>query len=422
MGERYFHDFDWLILLPALILIGMGLLMQYSIEHVPAEFRDAFQPEQTGILAKQLVWVLVGLAVMTIACLVPFRYYEGIAVVLYGIGLLLLVVVLFLPPVKGARRWIGMGGFGIQPSEFMKIAVVFLLARFLAEKRNRASGFRVFTITGLITLVPFLLVMKQPDLGTGLVLLALLFPMLYWRGMDEGLLVLAMTPLVSAFLTIYSATSMERGGYPVFLLLFFIVLLVSAYRRRRDLMRSLALIGLNLGVMLLVPLAWSRLASYQQQRIVTFLRPESDILGSGWQVYQSKLAIGSGGFMGKKFLHGTHKLLAFLPERHSDFIYSVTSEELGFLGSFVILALFFIIIVRGLYLAAKMKNRFASIAGVGICTYFAFQAIVNIGMTTGLLPVTGIPLPFMSAGGSSMIVSCFFVGVLLNFSMRFYEY
>jgi len=422
MGERYFRDFDWMILMPALFLIALGLLTQYSIEHVPGEFRDAFQPTQTGIFAKQLVWVLVGLLVMAAACLLPFRYYEGMASILYGIGLLLLVVVLFLPPVKGARRWIGVGTVGIQPSEFMKLAVVFFLARFLAEKKNRPNSFRVITIATAIVLVPFLLIMKEPDLGTGLALLALLFPILYWRGIDEGLLVLAMTPLISAFLTIYSATSMEGGGYPVFLLLFFLVLLVFAYRRRRDLARSLSLVGLNLGVMLLVPLIWSRLAPYQQQRIVTFLRPETDILGSGWQVYQSKLAIGSGGFMGKKFLHGTHKLLAFLPERHSDFIYSVTSEELGFLGSMAILALFAVIIIRGLYLATKLKNRFASIAAVGICTYFAFQAVVNIGMTTGLLPVTGIPLPFMSAGGSSMIVSCFFIGVLLNFSIRFYEY
>jgi len=422
MGDRYFHDFDWLILLSALLLIGMGILTLYSIEHVPSELRETLQPERTGLLERQLLWVIVGLAVMTVACLVPFRYYEGVAVVMYTVGILLLVAVLFAPAVKGAHRWIGLGAFSLQPSEFMKVAVVFILARLLAEKKNRPNSLRVLALSFGIVSVPFLLVIKEPDLGTSLVFLALLFPVLYWRGLNESLLILFMTPLMSAFLTIYSATAIGKGGYPYPLLLFFILILVFAYRRRRDLIRSLSLIGLNLGVMLLVPMVWSRLEAYQQKRILTFLRPESDVLGSGWQLYQSKLAIGSGGFLGKKFLHGTYKLLAFLPERHCDFIYSVISEELGFLCALAILILFTVIVVRGLYLATKMKNRFASIAAIGICSYFAFHAVINIGMTTGLTPVTGLPLPFMSYGGSSMIVSCFFIGVLLNFSMRFYEY
>ena len=422
MGDRYFHDFDWLILLSAILLIGLGLLTLYSIEHVPSEFRDTFQPERTGLLQRQLIWVALGLAVMTVACLIPFRYYEGMAVVLYVVGLLLLVAVLFAPPVKGARRWIELGGFSLQPSEFMKVAIIFILARLLAEKKNRPDNLRVLALSFGMVLVPFLLVVKEPDLGTALVFLALLFPILYWRGLNESLLILFMTPLVSAFLTIYSATPAEKRGYPYPLLLFFILILVFAYRRRRDVVRSLSLIGLNLGVMLLVPMLWNRLELYQQKRILTFLRPQSDVLGSGWQVYQSKLAIGSGGFLGKRFLHGTHKLLAFLPERHSDFIYSVISEELGFLGALAILVLFTVIVVRGLYLATKVKNRFASMAAIGICSYFAFHAVINIGMTTGLTPVTGLPLPFMSYGGSSMIVSCFLIGVLLNFSMRFYEY
>ncbi len=423
MGDRYFHDFDWLILLSALCIVALGLLTLYSIEHVPSEFRDSVQPAKTGAFARQILWVLAGLGAMALACFLPYRYYEGLAVVMYGVGLVLLVAVLFTAPIKGARRWIDIGAFGLQPSEFMKIAVIFLLARFLSEKKNRPSDVRVLAVSAAIVLVPFLLVMREPDLGSALVYFALLFPMLYWRGLDEGLLILFMTPFVSGLITIYSATAVEGGGgYPVLLLFFFIMLLVYAYRRRREIVRSIALVAVNLGVMLLVPLAWSRLAPYQQQRILTFLRPESDVLGSGWQVYQSKLAIGSGGFMGKKFLHGTHKLLAFLPERHSDFIYSVISEELGMLGAAAVIVLFFVILVRGLYLAAKVKNRFASIAAIGICTYFAFHAVINIGMTTGLTPVTGLPLPFMSYGGSSMVVSCFLLGVLLNFSMRFYEY
>jgi len=142
----------------------------------------------------------------------------------------------------------------------------------------------------------------------------------------------------------------------------------------------------------------------------------------GWQVFQSKVAIGSGGFFGKGFLQGTQKMYAFIPERHSDFAFSVFSEERGFVGSFIVLCLFTIIITRGFYLATKVKNRFASLATIGICSYFAFHVIVNIGMTIGLAPVTGLPLPFLSYGGSSMLVTCFFIGVLLNFGSSFYEY
>jgi cell division protein FtsW (lipid II flippase) len=150
MGERYFHDFDWLILLPAILLIALGLLTLYSIDHVPAEFKDTFQPVKTGAFERQIIWVLAGLAVMTVACLIPFRYYEGMAVVFYGVGLLLLVAVLFAPAVKGARRWIDIGGFNLQPSEFMKIAVIFMLARFLAVKRNRPDSFRVLIVGAAI--------------------------------------------------------------------------------------------------------------------------------------------------------------------------------------------------------------------------------------------------------------------------------
>jgi rod shape determining protein RodA len=264
--------------------------------------------------------------------------------------------------------------------------------------------------------------MKQPDLGTALVLPAVLIPILYWRGLDEGFLILLLFPVVSAFLMIYSQWSLDSGAYPYPLLIFFLVILYVAYRRREKLFQSILLVGTNVAVMLIIPGLWTRLQVYQQKRILAFLRPESDVMGTGWQVYQSKVAIGSGGFWGKEFLHGTQKMLAFLPERHSDFIYSVLAEELGFIGALAVLVLFAVVIIRGLYLATKVKNRFASITAIGICSYFTFHVIVNIGMTIGLAPVTGLPLLFVSYGGSSMIVSCFLVGVLLNLSMRFYEY
>ncbi len=422
MLELFSHDFDWLILICTLILICIGLFILYSVGHVPEELRETYPANGSVFFEKQIVWSFLGLIVMAIAFYVPFSYYESAAVLLYAAGIILLVLVIFLGGSTGANRWIVLGEFRFQPSEFMKIAVIFLLARYLAEKRNNPNNLKVFVIASIVALVPFPLVMKQPDLGTALVFPAILIPILYWRGLNEGVLIIFVSSVAGAFLTVYSKWSLGPDTYPYPLLFYFLLILAVAYRRRRFLFQSIAMVGINLCVMLVVPTLWDRLHVYQQGRILAFLRPESDILGSGWQVYQSKVAIGSGGFWGKQYLHGTQKLLAFLPERHSDFVYSVLSEELGFLGSLVVLILFAVIIVRTLYLSTKVKNRFASIAAIGICAYFAFHVIINIGMTVGLAPVTGLPLPFLSHGGSSMLVSCFLIGVLLNFSVRFYEY
>lgn len=421
MSDRSIRNLDWLILLSALLLIAVGLLNLYSIGHVPEKLRETVTVTEIRFFQRQLLWALLGIAAMAAALFIPFRYFEGGAVVFYLAALLMLVGVLFLDPSKGSSRWIAIGGFRMQPSELMKIAIVFILARFLAEKRHDPNRLRIIVVAVGAVALPALLVVRQPDLGTALVFPALLLPILYWRGLDEGAMILFLSPVVSAFLTVLSQSKLKEGAYPWPLLVFFIAILAVAYRRRARLLQSVMLVGTNLAVMVLIPTVIDRLKPYQQQRIFAFLRPESDILGAGWQVYQSKVAIGSGGFTGKGFLHGTQKLLALLPERHSDFVFSVLAEEAGFLGAFGVIVLFLIIIVRGLYLATKVKSRFASLATVGICSYFAFHLLINVGMTVGLAPVTGIPLPLVSYGGSSMLVSCFLVGVLLNFSASFYE-
>ncbi len=411
-----------MIVIPVIILITIGLFNLYSVGHIPVELRETFGSGGSGYFHRQLIWSAAGLAVMIAAFRIPFRYFEGTAIIFYFVALILLIVVLLLEPLKGSSRWINMGGFRFQPSEVMKVAVVFIMARFLAEKRHDPNRLRFLLLSMIIVGVPFLFILKQPDLGTALVFPAILLSVLYWRGLNEGLIILFITPAISAFLTIYSQSALAAGDYPFPLLVFFLVILVIAYTRRKHLFQSIMLVVINLSVMLAVPDLIGSLKPYQQRRILAFLRPESDILGMGWQVYQSKVAVGSGGFAGKGFLKGTQKLFAFLPERHSDFAFSVLSEERGFIGSLIVLILFSIIIARGFTLATKVKNRFASIALIGISSYFAFHVIINIGMTIGLAPVTGLPLPFISYGGSSMMVSCFFIGVLLNFGSKFYEY
>jgi len=421
LGDRSIRNIDWLILISCLLLVMFGLITLYSIGYA-SKLQESEGQAGYYFFNRQLLWVALGLVLMLIAASIPFRYYESAAYLFYIGGIILLVLVLFISRGYATRRWIVLGSFHLQPSELMKIALIFALARFLAEKRNNPNQLKVLFISFFMVGIPFLLVVKEPDLGTALVYPALLIPIMYWRGLSEDTLVFIFTPAISAFLTIYSEKSMAGKSYPYPLLIFFLLILYLAYRRRSEIFKSVFLVTVNLGTMLIVPLLWERLKLYQQRRILAFLRPEADILGAGWQVYQSKVAIGSGGFLGKKLLHGTQKFLAFLPERHSDFIFSVYSEELGFIGALIVLLLFSIIIIRGMYLSTRVKNKFASLATVGICSYFAFHVIINIGMTIGLAPVTGLPLPFMSYGGSSMLVSCFLTGVLLNFSMRFYEY
>ena len=419
MADRAFRNIELLILVPALILIAIGLVNLYSVGHVPDELQEAFDTEGMGYFHRQLIWCAIGLGVMFVAFKIPFRYYEGSALIFYFLSLIFLVLVLLLEPLKGSSRWINIAGFRFQPSEVMKVAVIFLIARILAEKRHDPNKFRILLLSVAIVGVPFLLILRQPDLGTALVFPAILLPILYWRGLNEGLLILFLTPVASAFLTVYSQSAFD---YPLPLLLFFLVILMIVYMRRKHVFQSIMLIVINLSVMLAIPDLIGSLKPYQQRRILAFMRPESDILGMGWQVYQSKVAIGSGGFAGKGFLQGTQKLFAFLPERHSDFAFSVLSEERGFLGSLIVILLFSLIIARGLNLATKVKSRFASISLVGISSYFAFHVIINTGMTIGLAPVTGLPLPFISYGGSSLLISCFFIGVLLNFGSKYYEY
>ena len=419
MDSKFVENIDWVLVITTLVLISVGLLNLYSIGHVPEDIRESFISSESHFFQKQAVWVLIGITVLALAALIPFRHYEAASYFFYFTGVVLLLIVLLLDPSRGSSRWISIGGMRLQPSELMKIGAIFLLARFLASKGKDPNRLRVIVIAIAIIAVPFLLIIKQPDLGTALVFPALLLPILYWRGLDEGIMLLFITPVASAFLTVYCESFLSSGSYPFPLLLFFVIILIIVYRRRHKIFQSIMLVALNLLVMLMVPGLIGRLQVYQQKGILAFFRPESDILGMGWQVYQSKMAIGSGGVIGKGFLRGTQKMLEFLPERHSDFVFSVISEEIGFIGSFVVIAFFGLLIYRILLVAIRAKSRFASLAAIGISAYFIFHCFVNIGMTIGLAPVTGLPLPLISYGGSSMLTSCFLIGVVLNFGMRF---
>ncbi len=414
---RVGRDFDWVIVLCSALLSMIGLAVVFSVSQSVGEV-SAVAMHGTHF-GRQLLWMGLGAATMLAAFVIPFRMFESLAFASYTVCLIMLVVVLMLPARGETQRWFIIGPLAIQPSEFTKVAVILVWARVLSTHRADPNRMRTLIPIFFLFAVPFLLVLKQPDLGTAMVFAGILLPVLFWRGFRALHILFLLSPLVSSVLIIYGE-NVTHNPWPFGI--FIVVILVAAYMRRAFLVESISLVVANVGIGLFLPALWAHLKPYQQRRVTNFLDPDSDKLGAGWQVIQSKIAIGSGGFTGKGYLEGTQKALEYLPAKHTDFIFSVLGEELGFIGAMGILVLFAILITRALMIAQKTKSEFASTLCVGIAAYFAFQVFVNIGMTSGIAPVAGIPLPFVSYGGSSMLVSCFLVGLLLNCAVRWSEY
>lgn len=408
-------EFDWIVLLVALVLCGIGLAMIFSVGHTVSADGSPVRPVY---FVRQGAFLGLGLVALVLGAAVPFRAWESLAWVVYASAIALLLVVLAMPHHGGTQRWIGVGGVHVQPSELAKIGVIFAWARVLAGHRADPNRPRVLTQVAVTLAVPFLLVLRQPDLGTALVFPALALPMLFWRGFRGVHILFLLSPAVSALLVLYGDVLENPWPFGVFI----VAVLGVAWARRARLRESLALVVANVGVGLAVPAVWADLKPYQQKRILNFLDPDADRLGAGWQVIQSKIAIGSGGGLGKGYLHGTQKALEFLPAKHTDFIFSALGEELGFLGAMAVILLFGVIVFRALSTAQRSKSQFASTMCVGIAAYFFFQAAINVAMTVGMAPVTGIPLPLVSYGGSSLVVSLFLVGLLAGARRRWYEY
>lgn len=366
-----------------------------------------------------MLWVCFGILSMLMGFAIPFRYFEALAWVFYGFCLVLLVVVLFAGSGQSTARWLSIGPMRLQPSEFMKVALLLVWGRILSGHFSGPERARNILLVLGVMFVPFVLVLKQPDLGTAIVLFVMMLPVLYWRGLHGRQIFFILSPIVTCLLLLYS-DELSKTPWPfgVFIVIIFIV----AYIRRSHLVESVSLVAANLGLGLTLPLVWGHMKGYQQNRILNFLDPQMDKLGAGWQVFQSKIAIGSGGITGKGYLAGTQKALEFLPAKHTDFVFSVLGEEMGFVGAVMVLVLFGVLIVRALAVATKVKSQFASTMCVGIAAYFFFQVFINVAMTIGMAPVTGIPMPFISYGGSSLVISCFCIGFLLNCSVRWYEY
>jgi cell division protein FtsW len=354
---------DRLLFLATILLVGLSIVMVYSASAPMALERFG---RASRFLFTQAMWALLGIAMLYIVMRVDYRFYREPAFIWTGLGLVVfgLVAVYFRAPINGARRWFGVGGIGVQPSELAKLATIFFIAALLERRMHRIDepSYALLPI-GIVVLGLVALILPQPDFGTSMSLVLIAAVMVFAAGLSYRYII---------------------GVTLLSLPLLYLVVMGSAYRRRRTL---------------------------------AFLNPWEDPLGDGFQIIQSLIAVGTGGVSGRGLMNGVQKLF-YLPEPHTDFIYSVISEELGLIGATAVLICFCVITWRGLRVALRAPDSFGAFLALGLTTMVAVQALVNISVVLGLLPTKGIPLPFVSSGGSSLLINLVGMGILLNVSQH----
>ncbi len=397
---------DYPLVVIALLLSAYGIAIVYSAGQtdVPVSY-------VTVAWKRQLAWFVIGLAGAYAFSRASVRLIEWMTWPLYWLGIVLLVVTLVFGTGAGTaasvKGWLTIGGVRLgQPSELAKLTVVLALAQVLSSRREPPKSLLELWKPALVVGVPWLLIMAQPDLGTGIVFIGIFFAMLFWSGVPWPLLLLIASPAVSLILAFSTGL---WGAW--FLILIALVLWYKPY-----IAEGVVLVVANVAMGVLAPLLWERLAPYQQRRLLVFLDPSADPRASGYHVIQSQIAIGSGGWFGKGFTEGTQKRLAFLPAQHTDFIFSVVGEELGFVGVTVALALFLSLFVRAVRVASRASDSYSGLVAFGLAASWFVHVLVNVGMTLNLMPITGIPLPFFSYGGSFMLASWLAVGILVRIS------
>ena len=412
---RIFRELDLLLLAATLVTMLLGVMMIYS-----AAFHSDSTVVQTA-WGRQAKFAFFSLAMALAIVSIPDKVIYGIAHPLYLFGLLSLLAVLAWGTGDDAARWLRLGPLRLQPSELAKITTIIALARYLSDcSTEQVNAPRGFLGALCLSLVPMALIVRQPDLGTAISFGAPLFPMLYWAGMRKLFIFLVISPILGV---VCSFEPLWQSAAPYIFATFIIGSTAAIHLLLGRLWLTITTMGVNLSAGLITVYLWDNfLRQYQKDRIMTFLDPESDRLGSGWNIIQSKIAIGSGGLSGKGFLEGTQTKYEFLPAAHTDFIFSVVGEELGFIGALVVLALFFFLIARALHIGSMVKNRFYSLIAIGLAAMLTFHVFVNIGMTIGVMPVTGLPLPFLSSGGSSLFSNLIAIGLLLHIYTYRHEY
>ncbi|MBX3250074.1 MAG: rod shape-determining protein RodA [Myxococcales bacterium] len=366
---RTFKDqFDWPLFVTTCAIAVLGVVNLYSATSATGAFGEAY--------LQQIYWLTFGAGVAVLVAAIDYRHYERNAWVIYGFGVSLLVLVFLLGTnIRGSTRWISIGGFSLQPSELMKMVLIIALAKYLHnDPKTDGRTLKDLVVPGLILALPMGLILLQPDLGTG---------------------------LICAFV--------------------FGTIMVLTKLKLRSLVTLFAAFAFS------APLTWTYvLRDYQKDRVTAFWAQwtgtEKDILDTGWHAHQSQVAIGSGGLWGKGFMQGTQNQFRFLPDQHSDFPFSVWAEEQGFVGTLLIIGLYVFLVLWGLRIASTAKDRFGAVVAVGVTSVIFWQAIINLGMVSGLLPVVGMTLPLFSYGGSSVLTTMIGIGLLMNVSMRRFNF
>jgi len=359
--NRLYRGFDRTLCVVTLVIIALGLSAIYSATHTVGG-----PSNMMGLVLRQAIWAVVGLLLLFAIINIDYQRFVDLAYILFGLSIFFLILVLIGGNTRlGAQRWFSIGGVGFQPSEFVKITFILALSAYLGDKAKFSYRITDLIIPLIMMSVPIILIFLQPDLGTALMLVPILFAMLLVRG--------------------------------------------------AKIRHLIAIITCGL---LSTPFLWFMMKDYQRQRLSVFINPDADPLGAGYTMIQSRIAIGSGFLMGKGWLSGTQNQLNFLPERHTDFIFSVVGEEGGFIGCLILIGLFCVLLFRGLRIAQKTGDTYGKLMATGIVTMLACQVIINIGMACGFMPVVGLPLPLMSYGGSSMLTTLVSIGLILSIGMR----
>lgn len=397
--DKIWNKVDWLTVLIFFALVFVGWL------NIVASVYDG----ESSIFSfdlnsgKQLLWIGASICLIIVIMTVDFKTYESLSYLIYGVFIAtLLLVLIFGKEISGARSWFQFGGFGLQPSEFAKFATALALAKYMSDHPVKFEKLKDYLMLGLIIGLPMALILLQPDAGTAMVFGSLII-VLYREGLNPTIIIIGLIAVLLFVLTLFVEQLTLVISITVLTLLVVGIIIGIGVKTRKRITTVVIGAILVIGVVVSVDkIVTDVLKPHQQNRIKALINPDSDPLGFGFHVTQSKIAIGSGGAWGKGFLQGTQTRLDFVPEQSTDFIFCTLAEEHGWIGSFVVIALFIILLFRVINIAERQKVRFSRIYGYSVAAIIFFHFMVNIGMTIGLFPVIGIPLPFFSYGGSSL--------------------
>ncbi|MFA7471550.1 MAG: rod shape-determining protein RodA [Spirosomataceae bacterium] len=391
---------DWVVLLIYIVCVLMGWLNIYAVVYTPDHPMSMFDLSYRS--GQQLLWIGTSSLLIIAILVVDHKFYDTFAYLIYGAVILALIAVLFTAgDIKGSRSWIKLGTFSIQPAEFAKLATSLALAKYLGDPTLRLQSWKDYRVVALIIGLPIILILLSNETGTALVFVSFLI-MLYREGLPGIILVLGMVMAALLVITLLVDKWLVIVGI-VALVGLVIWLMPKMIRRRGGALTSILFgVGMIITVLGVDFFINNILQKHQRNRIMVLVDPYADPQGAGWNVIQSKIAIGSGGIMGKGFLQGTQTKFDFVPEQETDFIFCTVGEEHGFIGAAIVIFLFIGLITRLVFLAERQRTRFGRVYGYCVAGIFLFHFMVNVGMTIGLMPVIGIPLPFFSYGGSSL--------------------